>query len=575
MKLFPHRFRLYHMRETSSPYPSQYPVRSRRRAQTAGIPAVRGWENPPGQPKGAGRRYVPASSPAAYRSGTFARRSRRPDWAPLILGLVLLAGLLSLPFLAAGSFFAYYQMSGRILPGVHAGGSRLGGLTLDEAAIQIHQDWNLQKRIRVSDGNTSIEVPPGTLGLSVDPLATVETAYQVGHGQQVVAEMDQMVHSLTKGWGILPVVRFDPQAAAGGLQELSAQISRPARNASVRLEGERLVAIPAENGFTIDYEQTLAAIAADPAGILVNGVIQVALQPVVPAVSDVAPILAEGERLLSSPGSVRAYDPITNEWFEWTPSRQLVASWLVAAEDASGNPKLSLDEAKLSAYLDELSASLGSGRWLDDVSRQGSPGDGFLGGNPAALIVRHPDTPYTVEPGDTLIKIGWKVGMPYWRILDANPGLDPDALYTGQVLTVPSKDQLLPLPVVPSKRIVISISQQRLWTYQDGALRTEHVISTGIDRSPTQPGIFQIQTHEVNAYASVWDLYMPHFMGIYEAWPGFMNGIHGLPTLSNGTRLWANILGRPASYGCIILDLAAAEDLFNWAEEGVVVEIQP
>jgi lipoprotein-anchoring transpeptidase ErfK/SrfK len=68
---------------------------------------------------------------------------------------------------------------------------------------------------------------------------------------------------------------------------------------------------------------------------------------------------------------------------------------------------------------------------------------------------------------------------------------------------------------------------------------------------------------------------MPNFLGIYEAWPGFMNGIHGLPMLSNGTRLWANILGKPASFGCIILDLPASKELYKWAENGVVVEIKP
>ena len=82
-----------------------------------------------------------------------------------------------------------------------------------------------------------------------------------------------------------------------------------------------------------------------------------------------------------------------------------------------------------------------------------------------------------------------------------------------------------------------------------------------------------MQTHKRNAYASVWDLHMPDFLGIYEAWPGFMNGIHGLPTLANGQKLWANILGRPASYGCIILDTDAARWLYEWAEDGVVVEI--
>jgi lipoprotein-anchoring transpeptidase ErfK/SrfK len=68
---------------------------------------------------------------------------------------------------------------------------------------------------------------------------------------------------------------------------------------------------------------------------------------------------------------------------------------------------------------------------------------------------------------------------------------------------------------------------------------------------------------------------MPHFMGIYEGWPGFMNGIHGLPMLSSGVRLWGSVLGRPASYGCVILSLNEAEDLYNWAEAGVIVEIQP
>jgi lipoprotein-anchoring transpeptidase ErfK/SrfK len=158
-------------------------------------------------------------------------------------------------------------------------------------------------------------------------------------------------------------------------------------------------------------------------------------------------------------------------------------------------------------------------------------------------------------------------------IVRANPGLNPDAIQAGTQLVIPSKDELLPLPVVSNKRIVISIGRQRLRIYQDGKLLGEHRISTGIDRSPTQPGVFQVQTHVRNAYASEWDLYMPNFLGVYEAWPGFMNGIHGLPTLSNGQRLWANILGRPASYGCIILDLDTASWLYDWAEDGVVVEI--
>ena len=187
--------------------------------------------------------------------------------------------------------------------------------------------------------------------------------------------------------------------------------------------------------------------------------------------------------------------------------------------------------------------------------------------------IHHAPTTYVVEPGESLWMISLKSGIPMWLIMDANEGLTAQNISSGMTLVLPSKNDLLPLPVIPNKRIVVDISEQTMTVFENGQIRNTHIISTGMSDSPTMPGIFQIQSHHINAYASNWDLYMPHFMGIYEAWPGFMNGIHGLPILSSGQRLWASALGRPASYGCIILDLTAAEDLYYWADPGVVVEI--
>ena len=92
--------------------------------------------------------------------------------------------------------------------------------------------------------------------------------------------------------------------------------------------------------------------------------------------------------------------------------------------------------------------------------------------------------------------------------------------------------------------------------------------------SPTHTGVFQVLDKQENAYASLWDLWMPHFIAIYAAGPDFHNGFHGLPTLSSGRRLWEGLLGSPASYGCIILGLEEAETLYAWAEVGVVVSIE-
>ena len=163
--------------------------------------------------------------------------------------------------------------------------------------------------------------------------------------------------------------------------------------------------------------------------------------------------------------------------------------------------------------------------------------------------------------------------MPFWKLVEVNPQLAGRNPYVGEEITLPAKDAMLKLPVVMDKRIVISIEEQHMWVYQDGELSKEHVISTGMANSPTMPGIFQVQSHFENAYASNWDLWMPHFLGIYEAVPGFENGIHGLPLLSNGVRLWGSVLGQPASYGCIILSTENARTLYHWADVGTPVWI--
>jgi len=192
------------------------------------------------------------------------------------------------------------------------------------------------------------------------------------------------------------------------------------------------------------------------------------------------------------------------------------------------------------------------------------------------LRVWHGPMTVTVRGGQTLAAIAEEVGIPYPYIQAENPGINTDALAVGQVLQLPSRDVLLPLDPVPHKRIIVSRGQQHLWAYENGQVVFDWVISTGLLDSPTAPGIFQVQTHEVNAYAQQWNLYMPHFIGFYHPGPNVdvMNGFHGFPTRGGGYLLWTNSLGRPATYGCVLLSLENAEALFNWAEAGVVVEVQ-
>lgn len=283
---------------------------------------------------------------------------------------------------------------------------------------------------------------------------------------------------------------------------------------------------------------------------------------------------AEAERLLALPLSLTAYDPVTDEYLHWSPDRAERGEWL-SFSTVGESIRVSIDEGRLIESAQAWSLLLGEERQAE-VSAIARGAQAVLAGEtPETLILRYQPRTYVTTGGETLAAIGYRHGFPTWKIEEYNPGVNLRSwLASGTSVVLPPRDAMLLLPVVPGKRIVISISEQHLWAYEGGALRSDHIISTGISRSPTLPGLFQVLSHVENAYASRWDLWMPHFLGIYDALPGFTNGIHGLPLLSSGVRLWGNVLGRPASYGCIILDLPSAENIYTWAEDGVVVEIR-
>lgn len=515
-----------------------------------------------------------AAPPKVIRvRGAQRQRASTYNWLAL-LAVFALAFALCLALSVVPALYAYYQFSGRIAPGVSAGGVDLSGMTVMKARLTIEKAWGVEARILVTNGVQSQLITPAELGIQVDAAATAQRAHEVGHGGSFLSEAAQMAVARYEGWAVTPVILLDETVARSRLESLAPLLSQPAIDASLRYQDGALTIAPSEIGYTINIEATLAELSTNPSTVMQKGTLFVVPQPVLPQVNDASSALAEAQRLLDTPITVAGYDPIRNEIFNWLIPRDTIGEWLTVIPGVDG-PQAAFDRAKVTAYLEKLSLELGPERYLEPQDDLALLGETLRQRRTLQARVRHRPTTYTVQSGDTLLKIGWNLGMPFWMILEANPGLDPDRLQTGASLVIPSKDDLLPLPVIPNKRIVILLSQQRLKVYQNNELIAQHVISTGIDRSPTQPGVFQVQTHDPNAYASIWDLYMPNFLGIYEAWPGFMNGIHGLPMLSNGRRLWTNVLGRPASYGCIILDLPAAEWLYQWAENGVVVEIQP
>jgi lipoprotein-anchoring transpeptidase ErfK/SrfK len=487
------------------------------------------------------------------------------------------AFVLAAPLLASGALYGSFALSDIIAPGVTVAGLSVGELTVEQAAAALDDLWNRQFNIQVVDppSGAAWSMTPAELGLAVDALQTARHAYAVGREQQLLQALQQAAISLRDGIDLDPVVSVDLGIAQHRLEALAGFAGSPAQDARLEIVAGVVHRHPARDGRDLNVGATLELIAADPTVLLVEyGFVPLIFAPRSPSIADVQGAADEAERVLSSPAKLAVYDPVRDETLTWSPDRSTVGEWISIGEGGSAEA-IALDPARIAIAVEAWGTALGDERLLDAPVAARSLQDAILGRPTDPVVLTYRPTGYTTSGGESLAAIGFRHGLPTWKIQEYNPTTSPYAgLAAGTEIVLPPKDAMLSLPVVPGKRIVISIAEQHLWTYESGALRSDHVISTGIARSPTLPGLFQVQSHFENAYASRWDLWMPHFLGIYDALPGFTNGIHGLPLLSSGVRLWGNVLGRPASYGCIILDLEAAEELYAWAEDGVVVEIR-
>lgn len=121
------------------------------------------------------------------------------------------------------------------------------------------------------------------------------------------------------------------------------------------------------------------------------------------------------------------------------------------------------------------------------------------------------------------------------------------------------------------KSVQVSVGEQHLYAYENGALVFSFVASTGMGNS-TRYGTFHVLDKIPNAYGANWNIWMPNWLGIYYSGT-LENGIHALPILPGGARLWSGFLGTPISYGCVVLGVNEAQQLYDWVDIGTPVEI--
>lgn len=181
-----------------------------------------------------------------------------------------------------------------------------------------------------------------------------------------------------------------------------------------------------------------------------------------------------------------------------------------------------------------------------------------------------PTTSHVISSGEELGLIARMYNVSLEDLVAINEIEDPNLIYAGQELIIPAAgvyeptaEEAPPAPTATGRSILVSVSHQRIYAYENGHLVHSHLVSTGLPATPTVLGDYAVYVKYVATDMSGPDYYLPDVPYTMYFYQGY--GIHGT--------YWHNNFGRPMSHGCVNLPTNEAEWFFNFASVGTPVRV--
>lgn len=203
------------------------------------------------------------------------------------------------------------------------------------------------------------------------------------------------------------------------------------------------------------------------------------------------------------------------------------------------------------------------------------PGSGSPSSSPAPSAPAA-STTHVVQRGEILSRIALQYGVSAQAIAQANGIYNPSLIYAGQTLIIPGASGTTnpaPAPAPPpvqslgNKWIDINLSTQTLTAYEGTTPVFSSLISSGTWAHPTVTGQFSIyvryQAQDMNGYRLGYDYYLPNVPYVMYFYRDY--AIHGT--------YWHNNFGTPMSHGCVNMNTADAQWIYNWSSYGTPVSV--
>jgi lipoprotein-anchoring transpeptidase ErfK/SrfK len=210
-----------------------------------------------------------------------------------------------------------------------------------------------------------------------------------------------------------------------------------------------------------------------------------------------------------------------------------------------------------------------------------------------------PSTGYSIAtvyaPGTTVTVYATVSGQVVWGGVSnwyriSSSSSSPRYIYGGLVTQTSSSGGGgggAPSPTAAGKEIVVSLSQQWMWAYDNGVEVYNSAVMTGRPSLPTPTGTYHVfmKLHPTT-FTSPWPYgspywYPPTYINYALEWNAggfFLHDSWWHSVYGPGTNLWhydPKFGWQWGSHGCIAMPLSAAQWLYYWAPIGTLVQINP
>ena len=237
--------------------------------------------------------------------------------------------------------------AGRIFPGVSIAGVDLSGLSPSEAALKLNQtlSYPYTGKIVLRDGGKVWVVTPAQMGMAFDASSSAQAAYRLGRSGGLFASLDGQLRARSTGAEVSPVILFDQRVAYQYLQALSAEINQPVVEASLKVQGTDVVAVPGQVGRSLDVESTLVFLSAQMQTFR-DGEVPLVIREQTPEITDVSDQAEVARRVLSQPLRLSIANAAGDDPGPWTYDIQILANMLIVRR-VENQVQVALDPAPL------------------------------------------------------------------------------------------------------------------------------------------------------------------------------------------------------------------------------------